>query len=95
MPARVGLLTIALCVTDAMTLKDKRQVVRSVLDRAQQRFSVAAAEVGCLDSRRRAELAFAYVSNDAKHASEVLDAVLRFVGSEPRAVIEDSELEVM
>lgn len=95
MSARVGLLTVQLCVTDAMTLKDKRQVVRSVLDRATRRFSVSAAEVGMLDNPRRAELAFACVANDGKHVSEVLCAVLRCVNGEPRAVVEDSDLELL
>jgi uncharacterized protein YlxP (DUF503 family) len=95
MAARVGLLTISLCVTDAMTLKDKRQVVRSVLDRAIDRFNVAAAEVGKLDSVRRAELAFACVSNDFQHVTQMLESVLAFVEGEPRAVVEDSSLELL
>ena len=94
MTARVGLLTIDLCITDALTLKDKRQVVRSLLDRATQRFNVAAAEIGRLDSPRRAQIAFACVSNDGGHVREMLQAVLRAVSGEPRAVVEDSETEL-
>ena len=95
MPPRVGILTVQLCVTDAMTLKDKRQVVRSLLDRISDRFNVAVAQVGRLDSHRRAELAFASVSNDGGHAREVLQAVLRTLDGEPRAVVEDSEMEII
>jgi len=94
MSARVGLLTVDLCITDALTLKDKRQVVRSVLDRATRRHNVAAAQVGKLESRRRARVGFACVSNDGGHAREMLQAVLRLVESEPRAVVEDSDIEL-
>jgi uncharacterized protein len=95
MPARVGLLTVTLCVTDAMTLKDKRQVVRSLLDRVGDRMNVATAETGRLDSPRRAELSFVVVSNDGQHAAEMLDAVLRLLESEPRAVVEESQVELL
>lgn len=95
MPVRVGLLTVQLCVTDAITLKDKRQVVRSVLDRTSERFNVAVAEIGRLESPRRAELAFTCVSNDGGHAREMLDAVLRAITGEPRAEVEDSEIEIL
>ena len=94
MAARVGFLTVHLCITDGMTLKDKRQVVRSVLNRTRERFNVAAAEVGCLDTPRRAELAFTAVSNDGRHVREALDAVLKAVNGEPRAVVEFADIEV-
>ena len=94
MTARVGLLTVQLSVTDAMTLKDKRQVVRSLLDRTADRFNVAVAEVGRLDSPRRAELAFACVGNDGGHVREMLGSVLRAVEAEPRAEVEESEIEL-
>lgn len=94
MTARVGLLTVQLTVTDAVTLKDKRQVVKSLLGRTAERFNVAAAEVARLDSVRHAELAFSTVSNDGGHVRQMLDAVLHLIESEPRAVVEDSWIEL-
>jgi uncharacterized protein YlxP (DUF503 family) len=94
MTAKVGLLTVQLTVPDARTLKDKRQVVRSLLGRATDRFNVAAAEVARLDSVRRAELAFCSVSNEGGHVREMLDAVLHLIEAEPRAEIEDSWVEM-
>ena len=57
----VGTLTARLLVRESRTLKDKRQVVRSILDKARAGFEVAAAEVGSLDDVKVAELAFAAV----------------------------------
>jgi uncharacterized protein YlxP (DUF503 family) len=65
------------------SLKDKRQVVRSVLDTARHRFSVAAAEVGYQDLWQRTELGFATVSGSVTHATEVMDEVERLVWSQP------------
>jgi uncharacterized protein YlxP (DUF503 family) len=59
--------------------KEKRSVVRHLTDTARQRFGVAAAEVGRLDHRQRAELAFAAVAGHPVQVERVLDTVERFV----------------
>ena len=66
----------------SQSLKDKRQVVRSVLDTARRRFSVAAAEVAHQDLWQRTELGFATVSGSASHASEVMDDIERMLWSQ-------------
>jgi hypothetical protein len=68
-------------VLDARSLKDKRQVVKSLVEGARRRFGVAAAEVGAQDSWQRARLGFAVVSSSAHQAELVLDEVDRFVWS--------------
>ena len=65
------------------SLKDKRQVVRSLLDGSRARFGVAAAEVGRLGSHRDASLGFAAVSGSAGHAEEVISSVESFVWANP------------
>ena len=70
-------------VPGAASLKDKRQVLRSVLDGARARFSVAAAEVDHQDKWQRTSLGFATVSSSARHAEDVIARVERFVWSQP------------
>ncbi len=65
------------------SLKDKRQVLRSILDGARHRYGVAAAEVGFQDQWQRALLGFAVVASSARQATEVIDEVDRFVWSRP------------
>lgn len=91
----VGLLTVELYIPDALSLKDKRSVVKSLLARLADRLNVSVAEVGALDNRRSAILAMAAVANDTKHVERVLDACRRFVESEPRAVVQDVSLELL
>ena len=67
----------------ARSLKDKRQVLRSVLDTARHRYAVAAAEVGFQDLWQRTLLGFAAVSASAAHATDVLDDVERLVWAQP------------
>jgi uncharacterized protein YlxP (DUF503 family) len=68
-------------VLDARSLKDKRSVVKSVVEGARQRFGVSAAEVGSQEAWQRARLGFAVVSSSAGQAQRVLDEVDRFVWS--------------
>jgi uncharacterized protein len=80
-------------ITDGITLKDKRQVVRSLLDRARSRFHVAAAEIAQLDSPRYATIAVVTVSNDETQNARVLEAVARMVEGETRAVVLERNVE--
>jgi uncharacterized protein len=89
----IGLLSVVLAIPEATSLKDKRRVVRRVLDRARAKFSVAAAEVGSLDAHRRASLGFAVVSNDARHASSMIETIAAFVASEAMVVSRKTKIE--
>jgi len=50
----IGLLTLEIHIPDARTLKDKRQVLRSLKDRLRSRFNVAIAELDHQDKIGRA-----------------------------------------
>jgi hypothetical protein len=90
-----GVIVLALAVevhlADAQSLKQKRGVVRSLVDGARARFGVAAAEVGFQDQWQRARLGFAAVSGSSQHAVEVIDSVDRFVWSHPEIHVVESE----
>ena len=69
------------------SLKEKRAILRPILDGARRRFAVAAAEVGSQDTWQSATIGMATVSGSAYHAGEVLDAVERFVWSFPEVEV--------
>ena len=70
-------------IVDAHSLKDKRHVVKSVVEGARRRFGISAAEVGAQDSWQRARLGFAVVASAAQQAERVMDDVDRFVWAQP------------
>jgi uncharacterized protein YlxP (DUF503 family) len=94
-PMHVAILRVRLHVPGARSLKDKRQVVKSVLERARQRHQVAAAEVEEQDQHRTAVLGFAAVSGSHGHAREVVGKVLEALRSHPLARVIDHEVEVV
>lgn len=71
----------------ARSLKDKRQVVKGLLEASRRRFGVSAAEVGGQDTWQRAVLGFAVVASSARQADEVMDSVDDFVWSHPEVEV--------
>ena len=90
----IGVETFYLEITDGLTLKDKRQVVRSLLDRARARFHVAAAEIDQLDSPRFATIAVATLSNEKAVVNRALEQIAHMVEGEPRAVVLERNIEL-
>lgn len=82
---------VDLHVNESQSLKDKRQVVRSIVDGARHRFGVSAAEVGDQNLWQRAQLGFAVVSSSERHAVDVIDEVDRFVWSHPEIAVLSTE----
>jgi len=86
----VGLITWELHLGACQSLKEKRQIVKSVKDRLHQRFNVSVAETDHHDLWQRAELSAAVVSTDRRHAEQVLQEVDRLVAGADGARIMDS-----
>ena len=72
----VGLLTLELHIADAQSLKDKRQVIRSLKDRLRGKFNVAVAELDFHDSWQRSVIGVVTLANEERFVQEVLQKVL-------------------
>lgn len=81
MAAFVLALTADLHLPACQSLKEKRSVVKSIVEGAIRRYGVASAEVDEQDIWQRTELAFVAVSGSARQSSDMIDAVERFVWS--------------
>ncbi len=79
MATTIGAARLSLYLEESFSLKDKRQVVRSITQKVRNQFNVGIAEVEDLDDARVATLAIVCVSNSAPHADEMLATVIRFV----------------
>ena len=66
-------------ISHATSLKDKRQVRRSLIDKARQRFNVSIAEIDTQDLHQTLTIGIAVVSGDAAHAQRSLDEIIRFM----------------
>lgn len=79
----VGVATVELQVPGSASLKDKRQVVRSITARVRNAYNVSIAEVDHLDSWQRVTLGLSCVSGDAAYAHGLLERVVQFIESGP------------
>ena len=91
----VGALTLTLQVPESHSLKEKRQVVSSLLARVRRQFNVAAAEVDDQDAWQLATLAVVCVSSDRRHADEMCQKVLRWVEDDGEALLSSSRFELV
>jgi uncharacterized protein YlxP (DUF503 family) len=83
-------MTWELHLAACQSLKDKRQILKSLKDRLHQRFNVSAAETDHQDLWQRAELTVAVVSTDRRHAEDVLREADRLVEGANGARIMDT-----
>ena len=90
----VGVCTIELRLREARSLKEKRQVVKSIITRVKNSFNVAIAEVDCQDKWQRAVLGVAVVSTAQDHANGILSKVVNFVESMYAAELIDYQIEL-
>ncbi|MDQ7794572.1 MAG: DUF503 domain-containing protein [bacterium] len=90
----VGRCRVELAFPGNGNLKDKRRVVKSLVDRARRKFNVAVAEVDRLDSHDRITLGVAVVTNEGAHADRMLAEVVRWLGSNSEAVLCDYGVEI-
>lgn len=91
----VGTLKVILYLHDARSLKQKRAVVKKILERTKSRFNMAAAEVADNDNHSKATLAFVTVGNESRIVNSALDKAINFIDNLFLAQIVDHKIELI
>lgn len=76
-----------LLLGDVHSLKEKRGIVRPIVNEVRRRFDVAVAETGYQDLHRRAMVSVAAISGDAAQARSVADACEEWVADLPEVTV--------
>lgn len=93
---KVGALRVRLRLPENGSLKGKRKIVKSISARVAGKFDVCVAEVDDLDQWRLATLGMVCVSNDGRHANEVLSRLMAHLETmRGDAEILDYEIEIL
>jgi uncharacterized protein YlxP (DUF503 family) len=90
----VGSLLVRLLIRESRSLKDKRQVVRSIKDRLRHNFNISVAEVDAQDHRQLAILGIAMVSNEAGHIRASFDQIVGLLRGHPVAEFLGHQIEL-
>ncbi len=92
----IGACRLTLYLPDSHSLKDKRQVTRSLTARIRNKFNVAVAEDAENDLRQRLDLLVCAASNNGSHAMEMLAEVADFVEeARPDLEVLDYQVELI
>jgi uncharacterized protein YlxP (DUF503 family) len=83
----IGISIFELHLSQARSLKEKRKVVRSLIDRIHHRFRVSIAETDHHDLHQRTEITIAAVVLDDAEGQRMMDAVREQVDSQPGALL--------
>ena len=84
---------VQIFLPDSHSLKDKRQVLKSLKERVRSRFDVAVAEVDHHELWQRSTLGMAVVSTASRHAYDVLSGAVRFIEQDFRIHLLDYSIE--
>jgi len=91
----VGVLTLDISIDGAFSLKEKRMTVNRIRDRVRRKFNVSIAEVGDNDLWNCACIGIAAVSNQQRHANQMLSKVVDFVRTIRDCEVEDYTIEFL
>jgi uncharacterized protein YlxP (DUF503 family) len=92
----VGICKVKLRLPDNLSLKGKRQVIKSVTARLKNKFNISVAEVEDNDLWQLATIGICFVSNDKRFTNEVLSKAVEFVvNSQGDFEMLDYEIEIL
>jgi hypothetical protein len=91
----VGVCTIRLRLIENRSLKGKRRVVKTIVDRVRARFNVSIAEVDHQDLWQSAGLGVAVVSNDRAYVHSILTSVVDFIDDLHLGELVDYQIEII
>ena len=96
MATTIGVARLTFYFEATTSLKDKRQVIRSLTKQVRDKFNVSIAEVADLDDMRLGTLVLACVSNSSPHADQMLAALISFIEARVElGVLGDIETELI
>lgn len=91
----LGYGTIDFRLHECRSLKGKRKIVKSIVNRVRNHFNASIAEVGSNSIYQKAEIGFALVGNNRQVINSKIDKLFNFVDALGLAEITGSDLEII
>lgn len=91
----IGVCKIILFIDQAFSIKEKRHIVKSIIERLKSRFNASVAEVDLNDKWKNAVIGISCVSNEASHADSMMANIVNFVERDGRVEIIDYSTEII
>lgn len=91
----IGVLQFTMEIPHALSLKDKRRVIKSTKDRVRRKFNVSIAEIDDLDDHQVATIGVVMAGNDVAYINSSLDRLLNLIEELRDATLADHQLEIL
>ncbi|MGI5997760.1 MAG: DUF503 domain-containing protein [Lutispora sp.] len=91
----IGTAKIYLYANWVHSLKEKRMIVRSIIDKVRHKYNASIAEVEDLDLHQSIVLGIACVSNSTKHSNSCIQNVIQYIEQNTEAVVQNIEIEIL
>ncbi|MDK2799894.1 MAG: uncharacterized protein PWP27_1415 [Clostridiales bacterium] len=86
---------VSLSIEGVFSLKEKRQIIKSIIAKIHSRFNVSIAEIGAQDKWQYSVLGFCCVSNNTAHANSIISKVFNYIEKDGRVVVVDYTTEII
>jgi hypothetical protein len=84
---------LTLLIFDSYSLKDKRSVLKSIINKGRQKFNISLAEIGSNEIHNKAELGLSCVANTKLICEQTLQSFIHFVEGNYSVEILNYEIE--
>ena len=91
----IGTCKVYLRASWVNSLKEKRSIVKRLVERTKNKFNVSVAEIEDNDMHKSIVIGFACVTNSEHHANSIIDNVINFMETISEAEIEDVIIEIL
>ena len=91
----VGICCLDLRISENNSLKGKRRILKSMIERVTNKFNVSMAEVGDHDIWQSSQIGFCMVGNDKRFVNSALDKIIDFIDAMNIAEIIESDIEII
>lgn len=91
----IGSCKVYLNVPFAHSLKEKRTVVKSIIDKVKHKFNVAIAEVEDQDLHQSIVIGLAVISNNSSHANSMIQTIVNYIEENTSANLLDTYIEII
>ena len=86
--------TVKLYASWVHSLKEKRTLVKSIINKTRNKFNVSISEADAQDIHQTIVLGLACVTGTVSHADSMIDSILRFIEDNVDAEIVDVQREI-
>lgn len=91
----IGILELEIKLFSSDSLKNKRRIIKSLIDRIRNNFNVSVSEIRHQDLWQRAGLGIALLTTEGKFAQSILSKIVDFIKKDKKISLIDSKMEIM